>query len=208
MYKLLPKMELGVIYQAIDIHPTFYQLSRDGVPLGWVEYITTGLSTEGPGCARLFQRPPGTHFLSDFPGLCVFTINSPTQMFFDSALTEPAMRFERSSQPFVVLWKSRKSIFTSLGHAGPSFYSPTDNVSIFGDCDGIPTSATVTTAGWLWSWPDESQGEKLIRLTVGLRLHIEGNRPPDSSGEAAWVQAVVEGQSFSGWVWSALLSFD
>jgi hypothetical protein len=145
-----------------------------------------------------------------FTGLCFFTINRPTQMYFDSALTIPTFGFEASSEPFVVLWKSRKSIFTSLGHAGPSFYSPIDHVRIFGDCDGIPTSATVTTAGWLWSTPDENQGEKLLRLTVGMKLHIEGRRPADTSGKAAWVQAVAEiqGENISGWVWSGLLTFD
>lgn len=211
-YKLLPKMEPGVIYQAIDIHPTFYQLAWDGVPVGWVEYILIGLSGEGSGCARLFARPPDTRSLTDFPGLCLFTVNRPTQSFQDSALTEPHFMGVSSSDPypFVVMWKSQKSIFTCLSHAGPCFYVPTDTVSIFGNCAGIPTSATVTTAGWLWSMPDERQGEKLMRLTVGLRLHIEGNRPPDSSGEGAWVQAVVENQSesVSGSVWSALLSFD
>jgi len=104
--------------------------------------------------------------------------------------------------------KTRKSIFTLLSHAGPSFHAPLDKVSTSAACDGIPTSATVTTAGWLRSKPDDVTGEKLLQLTAGMRLHIEGDRPPDSSGEAAWVRAVVEGQPFSGWVWSALLSFD
>jgi hypothetical protein len=58
--------------------------------------------------------------------------------------------------------------------------------------------------------PDEGQGEKLLRLTAGMRLHIEGDRPPDSSGEAAWVQAVFdqENESIVGWIWSGLASFD
>jgi hypothetical protein len=65
-------------------------------------------------------------------------------------------------------------------------------------------------AGWLWSEPDEQQGRKLVRLTTGIHLHIEGDRPPDSSRQAAWVKAVIENQveSISGWVWSALLSFN
>ena len=208
--QLLPTMEPGVRYQVVDNYPRFFQFARDGEAVGWVEYMTTGLSSEGMDCAAIFGRPHDARSLRDFPGLCFFTVNRPTQMFFDSALTKPAMRFEPPSQPFVVLWESRKSIFTSLGHAGPSFYSPTDNVRIFGDCDGIPTSATVTTAGWLLSKPDESQGEKLLRLTIGIHLHIEGKRPPDSSGEAAWVQAVAEiqGKRIIGWVWSGLLTFD
>jgi hypothetical protein len=186
-YKLLPKMEPGVIYQAIDIHPTFYQLARDGVPVGWVEYILTGLSSEGSGCARLFARPPKTGSLTDFPGLCLFTVNRPTQSFQDSALTEPHFMGVSSSDPypFVVMWKSQKSIFTCLSHAGPCFYLPTNTVHTFGNCAGIPTSATVTTEGWLWSEPDALQGEKLLSLTAGMQLHIEGDRPPDSSGEAA-----------------------
>lgn len=87
---------------------------------------------------------------------------------------------------------------------------PANNGSLFGDGAAIPTSATVTTAGWVWSKPDEQQGEKLLRLTVGMHLHIEGERPPDSSGEGAWVRAVVEnqGERVFGWVWSALLTFD
>jgi hypothetical protein len=92
--------------------------------------------------------------------------------------------------------------------AGPSFHVPLDKVSTSAACDGIPAPATVTTSGWLWSEPDESRGEKLLQLTAGMRLHIEGDRPPDSSGEAAWVQAVVEEETFSGWVWSGLVSFD
>ena len=211
-YRLLPKMEPGVIYQAIDIHPTFYQLARDGVPMGWVEYITTGLSTEGAGCARLFGGPSHILSPSDFPGLCVFTANRPTQSFQDSALTDPHFIGISASDtnPFVVMWKSQKSIFTCLSHAGPCFYVPTNTVRTFGNCEGIPTSATVTTAGWLWSKPDEGQGEKLLRLTAGMRLHIEGNRPPDGSGESAWVQAVFdqENESIAGWIWSGLVSFD
>jgi hypothetical protein len=90
----------------------------------------------------------------------------------------------------------------------PSFHVPLDKVSTSAACDGIPAPATVTTSGWLWSKPDEQTGEKLLRLTAGTRLHIEGDRPPDSSGEAAWVQAVVEEETCSGWVWSGLVSFD
>jgi hypothetical protein len=134
-YRLLPKMEPGEIYQAIDIHPTFYQLARDGVPVGWVEYITTGLSSEGAGCARLFARPAGTLPQTGFPGLCFFTVDRPTQSFQDSALTEPHFIEVSSSDPypFVVMWKSQKSLFTCLSHAGPCFYVPTDRVSIFGN---------------------------------------------------------------------------
>lgn len=95
-------------------------------------------------------------------------------------------------------------------HACPSFHAPLDKVSTSAACDGIPASATMTMASWLWSKPDEQTGEKLLQLTAGMRLHIEGNRPPDGSGESAWVQAVFERQkeSISGWIWSALLSFD
>jgi hypothetical protein len=207
-------MEPGVIYQAIDIHEQFYQLARDGIPAGWVKYLdvfpTEGLSTEGPGCDRIFARPVSRP-LTDFPGLCFFVVDIAAETFRDRELTKPAGPvLQSSSGPFVVLWKSRKSLFTLLSHAGPSWHVPADKVSTFGDCAGIPTSATVTTAGWLWSEPDEQRGEKLLRLTVGQSLHIEGDRPPDSSEEAAWVQAVVEQQneSISGWVWSALLSFD
>jgi hypothetical protein len=108
------------------------------------------------------------------------------------------------------MWKSQKSIFTCLSHAGPCFYVPTDSVSTFGNCAGIPTSAIVTTSGWLWSMPDEGRGEKLLRLTAGMRLYIEGNRPPDGSDQSAWVQAVFdqENESIAGWVWSGLVSFD
>ena len=214
-YKLLPKMEPGIVYQAIDIHERFYQLAMDGIPVGWVQYLdvfpTEGLSTEGPGCDRLFARLPDTRPLTDFPGLCLFTVTGPTETFRDSALIEPFfISLSPSSGYFVGLTKTRKSIFTLLSHAGPSFHVPLDKVSTSAACAGIPTSATVTTAGWLWSKPDERQGEKLMQLTIGMRLHIEGKRPPDSSGEAAWVQAVVEEQnaSISGWVWSALVSFD
>jgi hypothetical protein len=58
--------------------------------------------------------------------------------------------------------------------------------------------------------PDEGQGEKLLRLTAEMRLHIEGNRPPDGSGESTWVQAVFdqENESIAGWIWSGLVSFD
>ena len=209
-YRLLPKMEPGVIYQAINIHPTFYQLARDGVPVGWVEYITTGLSTEGAGCARLFTRPPDMRPPTDFSGLCFFRPDAPTETFHDSALTEPHFIGVSPPDAFVVLWKSQKSIFTSLSHAGPSFYVPANKVNTFGNCAGIPALATVTTAGWLWSTPDEGQGEKLLRLTAGMRLHIEGNRPSDVSGESAWVQAVFdqENESIAGWIWSGLVSFD
>lgn len=212
-YRLLPKMEPGVIYQAIDIHERYYQLARDGIPVGWVQYIdvfpTEGLSTEGPGCDRLFARLPDTRPLTDFPGVCLFTATSPTETFNDSNLTEPFfISISPSSGPFVGMAKTRKSIFTLLSHAGPSFHAPLDKVSTSAACDGIPASATVTRSGWLWSKPDEAMGEKLLRLTPGMRLHIEGNRPPDGSGESAWVQAVVEGQPFSGWIWSGLASFD
>ena len=212
-YRLLPEMEPGVIYQAIDIHEQYYQLALDSVPVGWVQYIdvfpTEGLSTEGPGCDRLFARRNDTRPLTEFPGLCLYTAISPTETFQDSALTEPFfISLSPSSDPFVGMTKTRKSIFTLLSHAGPSFHAPLDKVSTSAACDGIPAPATVTTSGWLWSKPDDATGEKVMQLPVGLRLHIEGDRPPDSSGEAAWVQAVVEGQSISGWVWSGLISFD
>ena len=212
-YRLLPEMEPGVIYQAIDIHEQYYQLALDGVPVGWVQYHdvfpTEGLSTEGPGCARLFARRNDTRPLTEFLGLCLFTANSPTETFQDSALTEPFfISISPSSGPFVGLSKSRRSIFTLLSHAGPSFHAPLDKVSTSAACDGIPASATVTTSGWLRSKPDEQTSEKLLQLTAGMRLHIEGDRPPDSSGEAAWVHAIVEGQPFSGWIWSVLVSFD
>jgi hypothetical protein len=211
-YRLLPEIEPGVIYQAIDIHERYYQLARDGVPVGWVQYIdvfpTEGLSTEGPGCYTLFARPRSRP-LTEFPGLCLFTATSPTETFQDGTLAEPFfISISPSSGSFVGLAKTRKSIFTLLSHAGPNFHAPLDKVSTSAACDGIPAPATVTTSGWLWSEPDESRGEKLLQLTAGMRLHIEGDRPPDSSGQAAWVQAVVEEEIFSGWVWSGLVSFD
>jgi hypothetical protein len=211
-HRLLPVMEPGVIYQAIDIHERYYQIALAGVPVGWVQYSdvfpTEGLSTEGPGCDRLFTRPRSRP-LTEFPGLCLFTATSPTETFRDSNLTEPFfISISPSSGPFVGLAKTRKSIFTLLSHAGPSFHAPLDKVSTSAACDGIPAPATVTTSGWLWSEPDEQTGEKLLRLTAGMHLHIEGDRPPDSSGEAAWVQAVVEGRPFSGWIWPGLVAFD
>ncbi len=214
-YRLLPRMEPGVIYQAIDIHERYYQLAQDGAPVGWVQYIdvfpTEGLSTEGPGCDRLFARRNNIRPLTEFPGLCLYTAISPTETFQDSALTEPFfISISPSSGPFVGMAKTRKSIFTLLSHAGPSFHAPLDKVSTSAACDGIPASATVTTPGWLLSKPDGQTGEKLLQLTAGMRLHIEGDRPPDGSGVSAWVQAVFEQQneSISGWVWSALLYFD
>jgi hypothetical protein len=205
-------MEPGVIYQARDRHERYYQLALDGMPVGWVQYMdvfpTEGLSGEGPGCDRLFRRP-GSRPLTEFPGLCLFTATSPTETFQDGTLTEPFfISISPSSGPFVGLAKTRKSIFTLLSHAGPSFHAPLDKVSTSAACDGIPAPATVTTSGWLWSEPDEQTGKKLLRLTVGMHLFIEGDRPPDSSGEAAWVQAVVEGQPISGWIWSGLVAFD
>ena len=211
MYRLLPVLELNVRYEVVDLFPTFYQLARDGVPVGWVEYMTMGLSTEGADCAQYFDTPDVPRELTDFSGLCFFTVDRPTETFRDSALTEgDSMGLSAASGPMVALWKSRKSIFTSVSHAGPSFYVPAEEVSLFGDCEGLPTSATVNTVGWLWSQPDESQGEQLLQLTVGMSLHIEGQRPPDASSEAAWVQAVAEiqGERISGWVWSALLTFE
>jgi hypothetical protein len=205
-------MEPGVIYQAIDIHEQYYQLALDGVPVGWVQYIdvfpTEGLSAEGLGCDRLLTQPRSRP-LTEFPGLCLFTATSTTGTFQDGNLTESFfISISPFSGPFVGLAKNRKSIFTLLSHAGPSFHAPLEKVSTTEACDGIPASATVTTSGWLWSEPDEQTGEKIVRLTAGMHLHIEGDRPPDSRGEAAWVQAVVEGQPFSGWVWSGLISFD
>jgi hypothetical protein len=139
----------------------------------------------------------------------LFTATSPTETFQDGALTEAFfISISPPSGPFVGLAKTRKSIFTLLSHAGPSFHVPLNKVSTSAACDGIPAPATVTKSGWLWSEPDEQTGEKLLRLTAGMHLHIEGDRPPDSSGEAAWVQAVVEEEPFSGWVWSGLVSFD
>ena len=211
-YRLLPEMEPGVRYQAIDTHEQYYQLALDGIPVGWVQYLdvfpTEGLSTEGPGCDRLFTRPRSGP-LTEFPGLCLFTATSPTETFQDSNLTAPFfISISPSSGPFVGLAKTRKSIFTLLSHAGPSFHAPLDKVSTSAACAGIPAPATVTTSGWLWSKPDEAMGEKLFHLTPGMRLHIEGNRPPDGSGQSAWVQAVVQEQPFSGWIWSGLVSFD
>jgi hypothetical protein len=208
-YRLLPEMEPGVIYQAIDIHERYYQLALDGVPLGWVQYMdvfpTEGLSTEGPGCDRLFTRPRSRP-LTEFPGLCLFTATSPTETFQDSTLTEPFfISLSPYSGPFVGLAKTQKSIFTLLSHAGPSFHAPLDKVSTSAACDGIPAPATVTTSGWLWSKPDEQTGEKLLQLTAGMRLHIEGDRPPDSSGEAAWVQAVVAALLRLDLVWAGFL---
>ena len=212
-YQLRPTFELGVRYQVIDRFGTFLQFARDGVPVGWAELpiYTGGYSTEGAGCADTVDRASDTRALTDFDGLCFFKAKRPTETFQDRALTMPFfIKLAPSPDAFVVLWRSRKSIFTSLSHAGPSFHVPAENVSLFGDCARIPTSATVTTAGWLWSASDERQGEKLMRLTAGTHLHVEGDRPPDSNGQAARVQAVFEqqGQRVSGWVWSALLTFD
>lgn len=84
-YRLLPEMEPGVIYQAIDIHEQYYQLALDGVPVGWVQYIdvfpTEGLSIEGPGCDRLYARRNDTRPLTEFPGLCLYTAISPIETF-------------------------------------------------------------------------------------------------------------------------------
>jgi hypothetical protein len=214
--QLVPTLEPGVAYRAMDIYPTYYQLFRDGVAVGWADYRSLGLSSEGAGCARLFLRPPETRSLSEFPGLCFLTAVEQTGTFQDDALTEPSgINLSPSSLPYVVLWRSRKSIFTSIGQAGPSFYVSADKVSLNGACEGIPTSGTVTTAGWIWSQPDGQQGEKLLPLSVGQRVDVEGipldgNRPPDASTAGAWVQIPVEnpGEIIFGWVWSGLIALD
>lgn len=213
--RLLPTMEPGVVYSAVDIHPTYFQLARDNTPVGWVDYRIIGVSSDGAGCPALFDRPADTRPLTDFPGLCFFTPIDTAQLFADSDLTDPALGVLSAPETSVVLWKTTKSVFTSFGHAGPSFYVAAADVAISGECAGVPTSGTVSSPGWLRSAPDGRLGEDLIPLPVGTQLHIEGapvsgRGPLPSSADGQWFQAVLNDQETqtAGWVWSEFVTLE
>jgi len=207
-HRLRPTMEPVIPYQAVTESPTYWEVMRDGESVGWVDYRLVTIDIQGPECDNL---PIDTREFTEFPGLCFFTPDGneiPT--YNDSELNEPRDTISGTGS-YVISAQLENAYFTIISHAGPSFYVESSQVRSFGDCDGVPKSATIIADGWLWSQPDGQTGEQIGPLTSGTRVYIQegpinGPKPPDIEADGAWHLVLVGSRedNLSGWIWSSI----
>jgi hypothetical protein len=208
LYRILPTMEPNVAYQAVGVHPTYAEIHRDGVPVGWVDYRLLAVDMDGPDCGSL---PTDPREITDFPHLCFVIPTEPMDSYADSSLTEVFHISVSPPNPYIAIRKTEKSYFTPLSHAGPSFYVDASRVTTMGNCATLPSSAIMTTAGWLWSQPNGESGSHVIPLAEGDIVYIQvssvdGPPPPESSGPGQWYEALTSRSlgSETGWIWSGI----
>lgn len=211
-HRLRPTLEPSVPYQAINKYPTYWEVMQDGEAVGWIDYRLVTIEIQGPDCDKL---PQDTREFTEFPGLCFFTPDgNEVPTYKESDLNDPWDTISGTGF-YVISAQFENAYFTIISHAGPSFYVESSQVRTFGDCENIPTAATIISDGWLWAQPNGQTGEQIAPLTLDERIYIqegpaEGPKPPDAEADGDWYLVMVGSRTdgLSGWIWSAHFKFE
>jgi hypothetical protein len=195
-------------YQATSIHPTYYELALDDESVGWVNYRSLTLASQGAGCNQL---PTDDRELTEFPSLCFFEANGEVQTYIDRTLSKPYQMIT-STISYVLLLQYSDVFYSSVSDTGPGFFVDAGQVSTFGACEAVPYAGFTIANGWLWSLPNGQIGKQIAPLESGRRVFIQegpipGTNPPYINGEGAWYFVLVSPaeEGLSGWVWSSLI---
>lgn len=208
--RIVPTMEPGFPYQAVQTYPTMVRLLRNGSTAGWIDYRLIAVDFEGADC---FAQPRYQGDLTDFDSLCFMYADPPVEAYRDRELTEP-MQLEVGATPHYVVHSRSGDLYSScVGHAGPCFVVEADSVEITGACKDVPRSAEVAEEAQLFSEPD-SESEVIAEIdddeVVSVQAESQPGEPPAGAGEEGeWrlIKYYVEGKPRSGWLWSGWIDY-
>ncbi len=209
---ILPTMEPGYAYQAVEDFPTMTHLFREGVSAGWVDYRMLDLDAEGSDCGRL-PRYEGD--LTDFDDyLCFLVADPPVETYMDAEFTEPAGMMISREPHYVITSKSNAFYGSCVGHAGPCFYINPAGVDLVGRCDDLPRSAETITDTELWSDPSPTDGSVIQTIPAGKVVLVQpesatGAPPPGAPSAGTWLRVKLTGPRPipNGWVWSSYIQY-
>jgi len=209
-YGLLPTMVPTATYEAVSIYPTYYELTLEEAPAGWVDYRLDTVDVKGPDCSEL---PSDTRNLSEFPNLCFFTPdNKEVTTYNDSTLNQP-LGIISGTENYILMLQLQGIYCTTISHAGPSFCVKAGDVRVSGVCQGVTRSGITTTEGWLWSQPNGELGKETVSFGEEMRIFfqddpVQGPKPPSTSEEGAWYYVRIGSQEGGvyGWMWSSFFT--
>jgi hypothetical protein len=196
-------MEPGKPYPAVLTKPTYTLLLEGGLPLGWIDYRITSLTSEGGDCLTKYDERE----IWDFP-LCFITPLKTISGYSDSQFTTPLHTLAPPAS-FVLLYQAENHYFTAYGSSGPSFVVKKDEVFTHGNCENIPTLAKATTETSLYTDLPAEGGKIVYALAVDETIFLQsqekdGPPPPGGEGSGSWILARKHSWSedIYGWVWS------
>lgn len=202
----------SVTYQAITYHPTYYELVLDDEVVGWVDYRSQSVWSEGPGCSNL---PFDDREWMDFPGTCFFTTDGAVDVYEDSALIQYYDTFP-GGYPHRILLRYKDVYYSNDAMGAPHIFVDASQVQIHGDCESIPRAGRTIADVELWSHPNGQSGHQVNSLATASRISIQegpvaGPKPPGASESGSWY--LVRGQwhkdgTPSGWIWSSYFRFE
>ena len=209
-YGLLPTMVPSTIYEAVTYAPTYFELTLDNEPVGWIDNRLTSLKIEGP-CDVL---PTDKREWAEFPNQCFFTPDDKeVTTYSDSELTEPLDTISGEAS-FPLSLQLEEAYCTVVSHAGPSFCVAAQDVRLTGNCEKVTQAGITTEDGWLWSLPDGEMGEEIISFASEMTIYfvddpISGPKPPSITEEGYWYYVRLGSQKNNsyGWIWSSLFTF-
>jgi hypothetical protein len=209
-YHILPTMEPGYAYQAVEQYPTYVRLMRDGQTAGWVDYRLLALDFEGPDC---FYQPYFEGELTAFE-LCFMRADPPVDTYLPGEEDLGPFGSIGPDSAFVLAIKAQEQYSSCMGHAGPCFVVDASAVELYGQCDDLPRSAETIAEAELWSQPDPSLGTPILTLPSGTRVAVQvgsvaGAPPPGAPGEGVWLQVKLTStyDRASGWLWSTWIEY-
>lgn len=183
-----------------------YTISGDGLWLdrrsGYVEGNCLDIPVD--------ERP-----LTDYEELCFFTPADHTPFFTDSQLTQQMVDLS-SDREILVTGQTENAYFLYLDHAMGGWVA-VNSGTVRGDCgnlshhdDWTGLRGTALDNARLWSEPNVQTGTILADITAGTALIIEdgprmGPIRTDTDDRGHFYLVRVEGQTTSGWIWSARL---
>ncbi len=209
--RIVPTMEPGVAYRAVQTFPTMVRLVQDDRTAGWIDYRLLAVNFSGPNC---FEQPRYEGNLTDFDTLCFMYADPPAEAYRDGELTEPA-GFDVGPEPFYVVMSQTRTTYSScVGHAGPCFVVDASAVQTTGQCADIPHTAWLIGEGQLWSEPEAEGGEVIEPIAAGKVVYVQaesrsGQPPPGAPEEGEWVlvKYYVDRIPRAGWLWSGWVEY-
>ncbi len=210
--RILPTMEPGYAYNAVEDFPTMTRLLQRGETAGWVDYQMIAIHQEGPDCGRLPIYPGD---LSDFDDvLCFMVADPPAETYMDAGFTVPEGTMITDDPAYVISGTSNSYYGSCVGHAGPCFYVNPADVELVGRCDDLPRSGETITETQLWSDPNPERGSVIHTIPAGEVLLVQaesatGSPPPGGTADGTWLRVKLTGPIpiLNGWVWSSFIRY-
>ena len=209
---ILPTMEPGYIYQAVELYPTLVRLTRGGQTAGWVDYRSLALDFDGPDCLYQSTYPGGITDFDDY--LCFIVADPPADTYLDQDLAVSTGSTIGSTPQYVLSTMSSGPHVTCVGHAGPCFFVDASAVETIGRCHDLPRSAETISETQLMSQPNPSTSSPIYLIPAGKIVIVQnesvsGPPPANAPADGLWllVKLYVQNEPLAGWVWSAHIKY-